>query len=598
VSVDTSSLDNLNFRLTLHDVEQKTAVERAVIARECQTNLRFLVNCVLRPASRRFSPLNERTHGRIFDSFLRPDPDKLYSEWSPVIKERVTLAFRGALKSTIVGGFLTQVILCDPDVRMLILSGKLLHAKTIMSLGRQPFLTNEVIRYLFGSEEQPGRRGWEIEEEDLGGDYFICPRRDPTLNLRDPTLAIGTFDSVKAGGHYEFLIFDDCTNEINCATPELVAKNEEHWDDTEGLIEPGGYRHFLGTRWGPNETDLPEVIRRRGEVYEAEHFGEKNTSYVTVPVWTLYDGRTPAEDEATKERDRKNVLHTDDVDLTWPEKLSTKVLWPKYRANPQKFNGQYLLRWRGTFTSESFTRELLLTSTRPFAEGMPAAHDRFLVVNWDMAGIYTGRRPKVGFDYSCGMAGMFELSTRRLFLYDAFMEVFSSSTDAATAIVQFFARQLRVGPVGVCRIEDALGIRMLEGEITAVAKQLGVPIQIYWDAPDNHAGQKDAGISMLAGAMKRGLVQFSTGIPHRDELFKQFEAWTPQKSTRRKDDGPDCCAQIWRRYNGQIFPNMVATLQPSGFTFETEVPQEVDSHADERENADIDLLQRMTCPHA
>jgi hypothetical protein len=98
--------------------------------------------------------------------------------------------------------------------------------------------------------------------------------------------------------------------------------------------------------------------------------------------------------------------------------------------------------------------------------------------------------------------------------------------------------------------------------------------------------------------MKRGLVQFATNIPHRDQLFKQFENWAPHKSERRKDDGPDCAAQIWRRYNGEIFPNMVTTLQPSGFTFEPEIPEEVDPHADERENADIELLARMTMPHA
>jgi len=587
--VDTQSLDNLNFRLTLDDIHKRSVAERTALARECQVNLRFLVNCVLRPSSLRFLPLTEQAHGRIFDSFLKPDPDRIYTEWSSV-KERVTLAFRGALKSTIVGGFLTQVMLCDPDIRVLILSGKLPHAKTIMGLARQPFVTNEVIRYLFPN--------WAVEFEDVGGDHFICPRRNEELNLRDPTLAIGTFDSVKAGGHYELLIFDDCTNEINCATPELVAKNEDHYDDTEGLIEPGGYRHFLGTRWAPDERDLPEVIRLRGEAYELEHLGEKNTACVAVPVWVLRNGATPREDEEIRTRDRTNTLHPGDVELTWPGKLSTKVLWPKYRANPKKFNGQYLLRWRGDFLAESFSPELLLANTRPFAEGMPLPHDRFLVVNWDMGGVYTGRRPRQGFDYSCGMAGMFELSTRRLFLYDAVMEVFSSSTDAAMAIVQFFARQLRVGPVGVCRIEDALGIRMLEGEINAIARQLDTPVQVYWDAPDNHANAKNVGISMLAGAMKRGLVQFSTGIPHRDEIFKQFENWAPHKSERRKDDAPDCAAQIWRRYNGEIFPNMVTTLQPSGFTFEPEIPEVGDPHADELENADIAVLQRMTAPHA
>src|SRR5271157_692877 len=585
ISAPATTLDKLTKRLVC-DAAFKALPEedKQILRRACQTNLRFLVNCVLRPASQKFISLNEKTHGRIFDSFLLPDPGRPFDQWSE-IKERVTLAFRGALKSTIVGGFLTQLLLCDPDIRILILSGKLPHAKTIMALARQPFCTNEVIRELFPE--------WAIDIEDLGGDSFVCPRRNPDLNLRDPSYSIGTFDSVKAGGHFELLLFDDCTNEINCSTPEQVEKNEQHYDDTDPLVEPGGYRSFFGTTWAPQETDLPQVIRQRGEDYAAEHNGEKSVEYTEVPVWTLRTDGTAEEQSAREERDKKNALHPEDVDLAWPEKMTPRFLWPKYRANPQKFNGQYLLRWRGIFLTESFDHDTLVRSTVPFAEGMPLPHDRFLVINWDMGGVYSGRRPKHGFDFSCGIAAMFELSTRRLFNYDAFLEVCNSSTDAAMAIVQFYAKQLKIGPVGICRIEDSNGIRMLEGELNSTAKRLGVPLQIVWDATDNTFNSMNIAISMLSGPMKRGLIQFSTTLPYREEIFKQFENWSPQPGLRRKDDGPDCISQIWKKYQGQIFPNQVGTMQSSGqeFTFEPEVPEEVDSHADEKLYADFSLLQ-------
>jgi hypothetical protein len=586
------SLDELkSFRLTESDARKLTPDEAALVRYLCLTSLRFLVNSVLRPASQKFLPFTEKCHGRIFDSFLRPIPGKTYDQWSDV-KERATLAFRGATKSTIVGGFLTQVVLTDRDIRILILSGKLPHAKTIMALARQPFFTNGVVRCLFPE--------WAIELDQVSGDSFTCPCRTAELNLRDPTLGIATFDSVKAGGHYELLVFDDCTNEINCATPELVDKNEQHYDDTEGLIEPGGYRHFFGTTWAPVETDLPQIIRQRGEAYAAEHKGERNTEYSETPVWTLRTDGTPEEQADRLERDRKNTLHPEDVILTWPEKLTVKFLWPKYRANPQKFNGQYLLRWRGMYLTESFTMDLLMRNTRPFAEGMPLPHDRFMVINWDMGGIYTGRRAKKGFDFSCGIAGMFELSTRRLFCYDAFLEVFVSSTDAATAIVQFYERQLKIGPVGICRIEDSFGVRMLEGELNSVAKKLKVPLQIVWDPPENTDNSKNIAITMAAGAMKKGLIQFSNSMPYRDEIFKMFVNWSPQPGLRRKDDGPDNIAQIWKCYNGQIFPNQVGIMQASSneFSFAPEIPEEVDLHADERLYADFGLLQRMTVDHA
>jgi hypothetical protein len=584
------TLDELGAnRLTASDIDVMTEVEKKVVCYILQTNLRVLVNCVLRPGSKKFLPFNERTHGKIFDSFLRPDPEKNWDEWSP-IKERVTLAFRGATKSTIVGGFLTQLILCDPDIRVLVLSGKLVHAKTIIGLSRQSFVSNEVLRRLF--------HDWMISESENTGDSFTSPKRNQEFMAveRDPTLSIATFESVKAGGHFELLLFDDCTNEINCATPELVDKNIDHYDDTDGLIEPGGYRHFFGTRWAPDETDLPEVIRQRGVEHAAEHNGELNTEYTFVPVWELKDQY----DLAVQERDKKNRLTVEDVNLAWPEKLKGTFLWPKYRANPQKFNGQYLLRWRGIFLTESFTEEMLINATRPFAEGMPLPHDRFLVINFDMGGIFTGRRPKVGYDFSCGMAAMFELSTRRLFTYDAFLEVFSSSEEAANMMVQFYARQLKIGPVGICEVEEANGIRMLEGELKIVADKAKVPFNLVYCPTENTENSKNVGIAMLHGPIRKGQIQFSSTLPHREEIFKQFINWSPIKGRRRKDDGPDCLANIWKRHSADIHPNMVSVMQSSGqeHQFVPEVPQEVDPHADEMLNADIDLLRSMTVIHA
>ncbi|MHB8501499.1 MAG: hypothetical protein ACYDHE_11215 [Candidatus Acidiferrales bacterium] len=487
------------------------------------------------------------------------------------------------------GGFLTQVVLCDPNIRVLVLSGKLTQAKTIIGLARQSFVTNGVLRILFPD--------WMIAESENTGDTFTSPKRNPEFMAveRDPTLSTGTFESTKAGGHFELLLFDDCTNEINCATPELVEKNENHYDDTDGLIEPGGYRHFFGTRWAPDETDLPEVIRLRGIEYAQENDGDRNTEYTFVPVWSLANPNDPD----VQERDKKNKLHPEDVILTWPEKLSIKFLWPKYRANPQKFNGQYLLRWRGMFLNESFTPELLLNSTRPFAEGMPLPHDRFLVINFDLGGIFTGRRPKIGYDFSCGIAAMFELSTKRLFVYDSFLEVFGSSTEAATTMVQFYERQLKIGPVGVCGVEDASGVRMLEGELRSIADKLKVPFNIVYFPTENTENSKNVAIAMLCGPMKKGLIQFSNTLPYKDEIFKQFENWSPIKGRRRKDDGPDNIANIWKRHNQEIYPNMVAAMQSSSqeHSFVPELPAEVDPHADEKLYADIPWMASMTVLH-
>lgn len=584
-------LNNLNFRLKLEDLSGRPESLLDQVRRECQTNLRFLSNCVMRPASARFASLRESYHGLMIDSFLEPSPDVPYDEWSP-IKERVTKVNRGGLKSTVVASFHVQVQLCDPNIRILIVSGKLPLAKTILETSRAPFVSNEVLRFLFPD--------YAVRPEDLYGESFTCPCRDADLILRDPTLSIATFDSVKAGGHFELIDFDDCTNEINCSTSEQTEKCVQNYDDTDPLVEPGGYRHFFGTTWADDESDLPEILRQRGIAQASDNNGQPTVLYLSLPAWKLREAADEKDKKELETRDEKNQLTQEDVVPLWPEKLPVKVLWPKYRSNPRKFNMQYLLRYRESMTDESFSETLLIGATRPFNEGLPMAHDRFVVVNWDLAGIYTGRRERKDSDFACGLAVMFELSTKRMFIYDAVLEVFMSSTDAAQTIVDFQRRQLRLGAITTCDIEDTSGSRMLEGEILSIAKNVGVDMTIRWQLGSTVLGAKAARIAKLAGATRRGLVQFSTSLPQRDAIFRQFKKWRPQNK-RVKDDAPDCAAQIWEHYSEAIHPGLVSNLQPSDVTIWAPEPMPIsapDPHADELENADLQWLSEVTVPHA
>ena len=126
-----------------------TEPELEVVRQACLTSLRFLANCILRPPNAKKMPsLVEKVHGRIIDSFLKPIPGTDWDEWSD-LDEYVTLASRGMLKTTLGAAMLTQIILCCPDIRILIISGKMDKAESILALARDPFLSNEVLRFLF-----------------------------------------------------------------------------------------------------------------------------------------------------------------------------------------------------------------------------------------------------------------------------------------------------------------------------------------------------------------------------------------------------------------------------------------------------------------
>jgi hypothetical protein len=571
-----------NYLFTLADVSALSQTDKAAFTHQVLTDLFFLANNVLR--NKNAKPLLRRVHGGICDTLIQKNPHKPLEEWSPV-KERVILSSRGTLKSTIKAADIVQTILCAPNVRILMLSGKLKLAATNLRLARGYFESNEVLGYLFPQF----CAGIQINAAE-----FTSPARTG-VTYRDPTIQIATFDAVKAGIHAEYIDLDDCTNEINCATPEQVEKTLEKYDDLDPLLEPGGYKTFTGTRWAVD--DLPEVIRRNGEEMEVET-GEKHVLYFFQPVWTVKkvadqhpewsDAQIAVEQAKRDDRNKKHRLDPDEVDLLWPEKLTAKFLWPMYRKNPRKFACQYLLNPEGV-SGGVFTHALLLRQTRPLSE-CPLPHRSIVVINWDLSGI-SGKG-----DFAFGLVGVWE-DTGRLYIIDAVAEKFQSSTDICWAIVRLFKKY---NP-DYHRIESANGSELLSGELRTIAQQAGLDRAFYpgWDPPSNEANAKTARIMLLPGALERNQIQFFSGIPCLQEIYKQCEKFTGKG--KYKDDGPDCLAQMYEKWKNGIGPRAVSFLTPSENVVDFQEPlvpkkEDEDPHRDERAYADIEFLQGFTMP--
>ena len=589
-----SNLNDLNFRLTLPDVQKLSKEEQDGLRLRLCTDLRFLVNCVLRPSnSKKFPPLLEKVHGKIIDAFLVPDPRVDSGEWD-TRDEFVVMASRGMLKSTIGAAFITQLILCAPDIRILIMSGKLEKAESILAIARKPFFSNQVIRFLFPE--------WAIEDEDIKQKEFTCPKRNPELDLRDPTLSLASFDSVKAGGHYEVVILDDATNEINSSNIENCEKTHGTYDDTDELIEPEGYRIFLGTKWF--DEDLPAYILRKG-VEEKEKSGDDTVGYFVLPAWTLRTDGTPKEVDARNLREKNGTLIPEDVDITWPEKLSEKFLFRRYRKNRPDFYKQYLLDASLEDTPKSFSEEVLTRQIVPPAElALVPYHDRSVVVHWDLASAFTGRRPKSQTDYSCGVIAVFQNSTMKVWIAQAVLAHFNTGLDVSNALVQLYRSAEFFGPVVGHSIEDAMGVRYLEDQINAVVKQTAKPNDkpfksITWELPNNELNAKNVRIAVLASAMKSGHVYILSNVDYLDDVRAQFEKWTID-AKRRKDDAPDCVAQVWQYYRPLITPKYIDSLKPNGpiLLWEPELPPEApDPHAGEGESTDMDALNSTSILH-
>jgi predicted phage terminase large subunit-like protein len=589
MDLTTATLDSLNFRLTIDVVQKMEKEEIDVLKLAAQTNLRFLLNCILRPPKpKKFPSLVERVHGKIIDALPKPSPFQEIDEWSS-IDEFVVLASRGMLKSTIGMGFLTQVILCAPDVRILIMSGKIDKAESILAGARNPFYANEVLRFLFPE--------WAIDEDAIKVGEFITPKRNPELNYRDATIETASFDSIKAGWHGELVFFDDATNEINSNNLENCEKTHGQYDDTDPLMEPGTPRVFLGTKW--LDDDLPEYIRRKG-LEDLEKTGQQSVSYFFLPAWTLKTEGTAVEVEARLNREKTGSLTPDDVNLTWPEKLNAKMLFKMYRKNRIDFYKQYLLD-ASIEQQHSFLPEVLAkqTITREEFNRLPK-HDLVVVAHWDLASVFSGHKRKSESDYSCCIIAVFQKSTGNMYVVDALLEHFNSGDDIANAVIKMYRTAAHLGPVGGHSMEDVRNARVLGDSIDRLAKEKGISVgSMFWMPAETTPNAKNVRIALLASAMKSGFVFLLNDIPFFDDIKSQFERWTVD-SKRRKDDGPDCIAEIWQHYKSQISADTISIMQTEGpvLSWEPELAPEIpDPHADEAD-ADIAWLNSFTTPHA
>lgn len=563
----------------------KLSTERLQEARlKCQTDLFWYADRILR--NKKDPPLLDKVHGGICRTLVQKNPNIPLEDWSP-IKQRVILSSRGTLKTVLEAADISQIILCAPDVRILLLSGKLDYAKSILSMVRGHFAGNEALMYLFPEF---------CEDVDGKSDEFLTSARGKDVNFREATVTIATAESVKAGCHVNWLKLDDFSNEINCATPILVEKLTQSYDDLDPLLEPGGYKDMSATRWAKDDT--PEIIRQRGEEYkETDEYKETKIPqvlYFFQPIWTVNKGKNAQEQKEIDDREKKGKLHPADVTLLWPEKLNAKFLWPQYRANRKKFQAQYLLNPEAVSEDVHFTLQLLERQTRPINE-LPQPHrSAGCFINWDLAGI----RSESG-DYSVGLCGEWEYPAEqgtygRLFIVDCVMEKFESSTEAAHAIVNFYKKH---DPTR-CRIEDAAGAKYCEGEILALAKSLGVNVQISWIPPETTKDAKIERVIDLVDVLKKDKIQFWSGLDHLQDLYNQFMKFSRKSKT--KDDGPDCLAQLWKEYKGQIHPALIPRLQPSEVPIQWIPRESPDSEENQIDADELSAAQdnRFTMPHA
>lgn len=172
-----------------------------------------------------------------------------HRDWKGGKNKKLILEPRGSLKSSLVTQALPlQLILRQPNIRILIDSEKLTNSKTFLSSIKGQIETNEKYRQLskllYGKAPDPIAKR---EEKWTSSEIVTTLRTDKSL--KEPTISCGGVDVVKVGQHYDVIIMDDPVSDNNTGTREQIEKVISHYKLVLSLLDPGCTLIIIGTRW-------------------------------------------------------------------------------------------------------------------------------------------------------------------------------------------------------------------------------------------------------------------------------------------------------------------------------------------------------------
>lgn len=167
----------------------------------------------------------------------------LASQQDPIDGRQMTLAFRGAGKSTV--GTVTRVIfeiLKNPNIRILIASNTQLQSEIFLREIKAHFEGNDKLRDIFG--DYVGAK-WDAREIVVKG---------RTRQFRESTVTCIGVGGPTASRHYDLLVLDDLVDEENART-ELQRERLQIWyyKSLMPTLLADGRILLLGTRWHPHD---------------------------------------------------------------------------------------------------------------------------------------------------------------------------------------------------------------------------------------------------------------------------------------------------------------------------------------------------------
>lgn len=270
-------------------------------------------------------------HNSLFALMLRKEAGmKPLYDLDKKIKKRMILWPRGTFKTSSIIVEIIQLILNYPNIRICFLTGGDMLAKRQISRVLKFFnRPTQMFRNLFPEF-------CDMNKTLANSMQFTVPCRTNDT-FAEPTMAISTAKSVKAGSHYDVIFVDDLVNETNYKNPKALQKSIDDYKDICPLLAPDGFMYVTGTRY--SFGDLYEDIQRLAKE-EQKQFGRNPWKMSILPCWV----------EACARCKHFDMFHDKDKNVAEPpctkcacggfKKSGTRdVLFPKFTCKDGRTEG-------------------------------------------------------------------------------------------------------------------------------------------------------------------------------------------------------------------------------------------------------------------
>jgi len=502
-------------------------------------------------------------HTQLFRQYVqkRPGEGFVLSDLDMVTKKRMILWPRGLFKTSSIIVDITQTILNYPNVRICFLTGADQLAKRQLARVKRVFeKPSKRFKWLFPEfclksvrnkkiQDETDARAWSDEPCKMGNAHeFTVPCRTNDT-FAEPTFAISTAKSVKAGSHFDIIFIDDLVNEQNYRSVKALEKCFQDYIDICPLLEPTGFIMMTGTRYSFGDTyeRIQELARE-----EERLIGRTIWKFSIRDCWSMGCLNCPHTD----------VYHNFDINILQPPCMvpgcqcvghkangSKGVLFPqtrtfdgrsightleflegeKIRLGPEFFANQYENRPIAT-GAQTFTETLIGAQTLHDMSQIPPYAQSFTFVVGDLA--YVGQE---GRDFSVlYICRMFQ---GQIFIFDC---VFGNWDSAG--IAENLVNVLLKHRPNIMFIEKFNGWEAYDTVIAGYAATKGVlKVPIQWEKGSQAANAKLIRIGSVKGPLANKRLWLYAAMPGYQRLVQQLVKWP---KLGRHDDFADCAGMV------------------------------------------------------